>query len=209
MQFRRLSNGIFGFSSLVILHHNELNLSMIFICRSNTTLKWRLIGDIPKFGRAKTRAIIQEAFNDWARYAPLKFCESPDDESAEFVIDFVTGDHRDGYPFDGPAGTLAHAFFPKDGRIHFDATEDWSEKSVLSICIIDLFDGITFIRYTSDGGFNFRLVASHEIGHALGLAHSLDSKALMYPFYQLFQPEELLPKDVFTFEYQFQRMIFV
>ena len=95
--------------------------------------------DIPKFGREKTRTLIQQAFDDWAKYAPLKFRESPGDDSAEFVIRFVGGDHQDGYPFDGPAGTLAHAFFPKDGRIHFDETEDWTDKLVFSVSQADLF----------------------------------------------------------------------
>jgi predicted Zn-dependent protease len=46
-------------------------------------------------------------------------------------------------------------------------------------------------------GINFRLVASHEFGHALGLGHSFDTKSLMYPIYQMIQPENLLPKDVY------------
>lgn len=133
--------------------------------------------EIPKFGKQKTKELIQQAFDDWARYAPLQFREAEAGEEAEFKINFFAGDHDDGYPFDGAGGTLAHAFFPKDGKVHFDSTEDWTDK----------YDG---------AGFNFRLVASHEIGHALGLAHSYDQNALMYPFYQLIQPKELLPKDV-------------
>ncbi|CAF1082970.1 unnamed protein product [Adineta ricciae] len=142
----------------------------------NTTLKWRLDGNTPKFSKDSIRSHVQEAFDDWARYAPLKFREVQGDEKPNFLISFETGEHKDGFPFDGAGGTLAHAFFPTDGKVHFDSTEEWTDK----------YDGF---------GYNFRLVASHEIGHALGLAHSTDPKSLMYPFYQLIQPQDLLPKD--------------
>ncbi|CAF4185997.1 unnamed protein product, partial [Rotaria magnacalcarata] len=88
------------------------------------------------------------------------FREAVGDEQAEFSISFNEGNHDDGFPFDGAGGTLAHAFFPKDGKVHFDSAEEWTDK----------YDGF---------GYNFRLVASHEIGHALGLAHSYDQTALM------------------------------
>ncbi|CAF1420925.1 unnamed protein product [Adineta steineri] len=143
----------------------------------NSTLKWTLNNEAPKLGKDKTRSLIQEAFGDWARYAPLKFREAEAGEKTDFSISFQTGEHDDGYPFDGSGGTLAHAFFPTDGKVHFDATEDWTDK------------------YVDGAGYNFRLVASHEIGHALGLAHSPDPKSLMFPFYQLIKPEDLLPKD--------------
>jgi hypothetical protein len=96
-------------------------------------LKWTLNNEIPTFGRDKTRSYIQEAFNDWARYAPLKFREAAPGETAQFSISFQAGTHDDGYPFDGPGGTLAHGFFPTDGRVHFDSTEDWTDKSVFFI----------------------------------------------------------------------------
>ena len=91
-------------------------------------------------------------------------------------IRFEKGEHGDGDPFDGPGGTLAHAYFPVyGGDAHFDDAEQWS---------IDSFRGTNLFQ-----------VAAHEFGHSLGLSHSDVKAALMAPFYRGYQPYFRLDDD--------------
>ena len=78
---------------------------------------------------------IARAFKVWSDVSPLRFYRIDANSQRELDIEIrfsITGpaDHGDGYPFDGPSGTLAHAFFPWSNKLggdaHFDEAEQWT-----------------------------------------------------------------------------------
>ena len=89
---------------------------------------------------------------------------------------FFAGHHSPcSHDFDGVNGVLAHAFFPEFGDVHFDDDETFT-------------DGVST-------GKNLFSVALHEIGHLLGLKHSVKSDAIMHGTYKPYNQNMTLTED--------------
>jgi len=134
-------------------------------------LNWAYRNPSRQLNAATIKTAIKQALDIWSKVTPLQFNEVPPTSSTiDLRIDFGTSKHDDcDYNFDGEGNVLAHALFPKDGRLHFDDAETWlfNDPRVKDYGFIDLL-----------------WVATHELGHALGLPHTDKPEDIMYPAYQ-------------------------
>ncbi|XP_041664924.1 collagenase 3-like [Cheilinus undulatus] len=127
-------------------------------------LSYRITRYTPDLTQETVDATIAQAFQLYSDIVPLDFRQIHIG-TADIEIFFAAKEHGDGDPFDGKSGVLAHATRPRKGQggfAHFDEDETWT---------------------VTDKDINLLLVAAHEFGHALGLAHSKERSALMYPTY--------------------------
>ncbi|CAL8364264.1 unnamed protein product [Lota lota] len=140
-------------------------------------LTYRIENYTPDMSQGEVDNSIEKALDVWAKVTPLTF-QRLDSGIADIMISFGSRSHGDFYPFDGPDGTLAHAFAPSTGiggDAHFDEDEKFTYRS---------------------NSYVLFMVAAHEFGHSLGLSHSDDPGALMYPVYSYNNPDTFqLPRD--------------
>ncbi|KAI4581229.1 hypothetical protein MJG53_020817 [Ovis ammon polii x Ovis aries] len=164
-------------------------------------LTYRIVNYTPDMARPDVDEAIQKGLEVWSKVTPLTFTKiskgiadimiafrtrgkvfSRESNIAIFILGALT--RLIFFPrcfpvhgwcpryFDGPLGVLGHAFPPGlglGGDTHFDEDENWTK------------DGV---------GFSLFLVAAHEFGHSLGLSHSSDQTALMFPNYVSLDPSK-------------------
>ncbi|XP_032235235.2 matrilysin isoform X2 [Nematostella vectensis] len=152
------------------------------IRRYNLHRKWNMkhltyhISYGQDLSRSVQDRVFAKALDYWAQVSGLSFSRTFYGQKADLKISFGPKSHGGPHdpmctcvhPFDGPGNTLAHAFYPSDGVVHFDEDEDFT-------------DG------TSEG-MNLLWVATHEFGHSLGLRHTDVQDAVMFPYYTGYEP---------------------
>ena len=138
-------------------------------------MSFQVVRSSNKMSPSRVLTEVRKAFALWSRVADLEFVESRTGV-VDLEVRYETYAHGDGDPFDGPGGTLAHAFYPRwGGDIHMDDSEDWTVGE--------------------ERGTNMLATLTHEIGHSLGLEHSSVPGAVMTPFSSPYNPNFALSQD--------------
>src|SRR5262249_46545974 len=104
------------------------------------------------------RAAIEGALAKWSATGFVSFHGARADETPDVTLAWRRGAH-DSCPAFGVDPSVAHSGPVAPGTfVHFDAERDWSAS-----------------------GLSLEQAALHELGHVLGLDHSPDETAVMYP----------------------------
>lgn len=166
-----------GGSSINSERKKRFSVSETFWTTFQLTYKFHNYASKGGLTPAKQRSIVLKAFKQWENISPFSFSDvTGSSSSPDITISFFAKGHGScPFPFDNVGQDLAHAFFPEVGTVHFDDDETFTDGT--------------------PNGINLFSVALHEIGHLLGLKHSLHAAAIMHSIYKAYDPNMQLTND--------------
>ncbi|KAM3703661.1 hypothetical protein ACB098_04G112000 [Castanea mollissima] len=113
---------------------------------------------------------MQTGFKEWLKYTQFTFARGRPSSRSDIVIGIRH--------IDGRGKVLANSLPPTSGILRFDADENWSINDKPNADQIDMVS-----------------IATHEIGHIIGLAHSTHPDAVMYPYFNFGMTRRKLSQD--------------
>ncbi|XP_050211949.1 metalloendoproteinase 1-like [Mercurialis annua] len=120
---------------------------------------------------------IAMSLKSWGQVGHFTFVEIKDYANADIKFSYLKRNQNPDYIFDGPGGIVGLANPPPSAEVHLDSEEKYSLIS-------------------HPNAINLYTVTLHEIGHALGLDHSTDKSAIMYPSIMYGQIKNLGQDDI-------------
>ena len=152
---------------------------------SRKHLLWTLLAWPEQLTEGEAAQAVATAFGTWAEASGLSFERVDDPEKADITIGMKpAGEHDCDCPFG--QSTIAHSFFPNKlnpvcpwGELHFNQSYKYTLQ----------------LREGSWQPVDYQSLLLHELGHALGLAHSANNKAAMWKYY-IGSRRELAEDDV-------------
>ncbi|XP_047309555.1 metalloendoproteinase 5-MMP-like [Impatiens glandulifera] len=122
---------------------------------------------------------ITYALYSWKKVTKFNFIRSDAYRNADIQLSFTSYPSEDYYPFLQDSTMMAYAYHPPVGKLHFRADLPWSNGA----------------RRLLPWERDIETVAVHELGHILGLMHSSDPSAVMWPYAKRGVTKRILQRD--------------
>jgi hypothetical protein len=138
-----------------------------------SSLTWRFTDGIVLVSQYQAEQAVASAMATWSAATSLTF--TPAIGTGDLEMQFEQDD--------GAHGVLAYAYYPTTGSTlggdqFYDSAEPWSVATP-----------------TPPSSYDFQSTALHELGHALGIQHSSNATAVMYPYADLGTQKRALTAD--------------